>query len=311
MSCSEYEIYEKLLEIGFSEEEIKKEIEKKTREFGGFMSEAGILFIIAKENGINIDSPDQNPENYEEYQEFLEEIDYDEFTINISNLEEGMQNIVLLGKILNISAPREFVRKDSSVGYVGSFYIADTTGKVKIVAWNDKTKLMNNEYFAIDQLIRIIGGYIKSNRNGVLEVHLGKKAEIILAPQDIPKRIIEELMSISTKERELEKQRKNGMQLYDLLSRYSFIKKVQGDIGIEDFREITKKDGEKTFLLKCIFSDNSMSIRLLVWGMNAVRMFKLIQDGDYVEFKNLFVKENTFTNEKELIYTQKSSLEVL
>jgi hypothetical protein len=45
--------------------------------------------------------------------------------------------------------------------------------------------------------------------------------------------------------------------------------------------------------------------------MNAVRMFKLVQDGDYVVFQNLAVKENKYTNEKELVYTQKSSLEIL
>jgi replication factor A1 len=311
MCCSEYEIYEKLLEMGFTEEELEKELKRKANEYGGFMSEEAILFLIAKENGININSPDLESEEYKEYNENREEIDYDEFTINISDLEEGMQQIVLIGKILKVFPPREFIRKDSSMGRVGSFYIADTTGKMKIVVWNEKTELMNNEYFTIDQLIRIIGGFSKSNKDGVLEVHLGKKGEIILAPQDISKKKREELNVIILKEIELEKQRKNDMQLYDLISRYSFIKKAQGNIKVENFREIVNKNGEKTFLLKCIFSDNSMSIRLVVWGMNAVRMFKLVQDGDYVVFQNLAVKENKYTNEKELVYTQKSSLEIL
>ena len=311
MCCSEYEIYEKLLEMGFTEEELEKELKRKANEYGGFMSEEAILFLIAKENGININSPDLESEEYKDYYEYKEEIDYDEFTINISDLEEGMQQIVLIGKILKVFPPREFIRKDSSMGRVGSFYIADTTGKMKIVVWNEKTELMNNEYFTIDQLIRIIGGFSKSNKDGVLEVHLGKKGEIILAPQDISKKKREELNVIILKEIELEKQRKNDMQLYDLISRYSFIKKAQGNIKVENFREIVNKNGEKTFLLKCIFSDNSMSIRLVVWGMNAVRMFKLVQDGDYVVFQNLAVKENKYTNEKELVYTQKSSLEIL
>lgn len=311
MSSSEYEIYEKLLGLGFTEEELTKEIRKKANEFGGFMSETGILFIIAKENGIKVETPEYGGKEYEEYQEYFNEIDYDEFTMHISDLEEGLQNIVILGKILKIFAPREFVRKDSSTGLVGSFFIADITAKVKIVLWNEKTKIMDNEYFTNDQLVRILGGYTKLNREGTIEVHIGKRAEIILAPQDIPKKKLDELMSIRNEERELENQRKIDMQLYDLLSRYSFIKKVRGYIKIEEFREITKKNGEKTFLLKCIFSDNSLSIRLVVWGMNAVRMLKLIQDGDYVLLQNLTVKENTYTNEKELLFTQKSSLEIL
>jgi hypothetical protein len=308
MSSTEYEIYEKLLEMGFSEDELEKEIQRKAKEFGGFMSEKSILFIIAKENGIKIKSPDYKNE---EYEDIVQEIDYDEFTITISELEEGMQKVVLLGKILKIFAPREFIRKDSSRGKVGSFYIIDATGKVKVVAWNDKTEFMNNEYFHIDQFIRIIGGFIKLNKVGEFEVHLGKKAEIILDPQDISKRKREELKAIFFEKKELDNQRKNEMQLYDLISKYSFIKRVKGYIQIEDFQEITKKDGEKTFLLKLVLSDNSMAMRLVVWGMNAIRMFKLVQDGDYVLFQNLAVNENTYTNSKELVYTQKSSLEIL
>jgi hypothetical protein len=308
MISTEYEIYEKLLEIGFSEDELEKEMQRKAKEFGGFMSEKSILFIIAKENGISIKSPDYK---IEEYEDFIQEIDYDDYTITISELEEGMQKVVLLGKILKIFAPREFIRKDSSHGKVGSFYIIDSTGKVKVVAWNENTEFMNNEYFQVDQAIRIIGGFVKLNKASEFEVHLGKKAEIILDPQDISKQKREELKAIFFEEKELEKQRKNEMQLYDLISKYSFINRVKGYIQIEDFREITKKDGEKTFLLKLVLSDNSMAMRLVVWGMNAVQMFKLIQDGDYVLFKNLAVNENTYTNSKELVYTQKSSFEIL
>jgi hypothetical protein len=182
---------------------------------------------------------------------------------------------------------------------------------VKVVVWNDKTSLMHNEHFIIGQLIRIVGAFTKSTKSGTLEVHLGKRSEIILAPQDVQEQLKQKLNTISREKLELKKQRKNEMQLYDLISRYSYIKKIQGNIKIEDFQEITKKDGEKTFLLKCILSDSSMSMRLIVWGTNAIQMLKLINDGDVVLLTDLVIKENTYTNEKELVFSQKSSLEVL
>ncbi len=311
MSSSEYSLYNKLLKKGFSEEELEKEMQRKAKEFGGFMSERGILFIIAKENGINVQSPEIDTEGYMEYQELLDEIDYNEFTINISELEEGMQNIVLIGKILEIYKPKEFVRKDSSIGQVGSFYIADTSGKIKIVLWNEKTKFMNNEYFKIDQLIRIIGGFCRKNREGLLEVHLGRKSEIIISPQDIPCQTKKKLLNLANLEQETKERIKNDMQIFDLVSKYTYIKRIQGMIEIENFREMTKKDGSKTFLLKCLLSDSSMSIRLVIWGMHAVKILKLINNGDYAAFQNLIVKENSYTNEKELIYTRNSSLEII
>jgi len=52
MSTSIDDLYQKLLESGFSEEELERQVHSKAKEFGGFMSKQGILYIIAKENGI-------------------------------------------------------------------------------------------------------------------------------------------------------------------------------------------------------------------------------------------------------------------
>ena len=99
MSISVDELYQKLLDSGISEAELEKQVQNKESEFGGFMSKQGILFIIAKENGIYIQSPEISDQLYEEFEE---EIDYDEFTIQLSEIKEEMRNIVLLGKILQI-----------------------------------------------------------------------------------------------------------------------------------------------------------------------------------------------------------------
>jgi len=56
MSISVDELYQKLIESGISETELEKQVQNKESEFGGFMSKQGILFIIAKENGIYVQS---------------------------------------------------------------------------------------------------------------------------------------------------------------------------------------------------------------------------------------------------------------
>ena len=81
MSISVEELYQKLIESGISEAELEKRVRNKENEFGGFMSKQGILFIIAKENGIFVQSPEISEQ---EYEAFEEEIDYDEFTIKLS-----------------------------------------------------------------------------------------------------------------------------------------------------------------------------------------------------------------------------------
>ena len=93
MSISTDDLYQLILDSGISEAELEKQVRHKENEFGGFMSKQGILFIIAKEHGIYI----QSTENIEQvYNDFEEEIDYDEFTIKSSELTEDTNNFVLL-----------------------------------------------------------------------------------------------------------------------------------------------------------------------------------------------------------------------
>ena len=156
ISASVDELYQKLLDLGLSEEELEKKVKSKVEEYGGFMSKQGVLFIIARENGLDVRSPDIDDYVYDELEE---EVDYDEFTIDISDLREGMSNIVLLGKILKVNKAREFVRKDESVGKVCSFLLGDPTGVIKVILWDERVDNTKHEYFNSSELVRIIGGF--------------------------------------------------------------------------------------------------------------------------------------------------------
>ena len=79
----------------------------------------------------------------------------------------------------------------------------------------------------------------------------------------------------------------------------------------KEFKEIIKNNGEETFLLKLILSDDTSSIRVLIWGMNAIESLKNLSDGDGVKLSDVIIKENSYTNEKELVFTKNSSLEIL
>ena len=304
MSSSIEEIYQKLLEQGFTEKELEKEIHKKAKEYGGFMSKQGILFIIAKEYGMNINSPEIATELYQEVEE---DINYDEFTIPISNLREGMENLVLTGKILKYFPPKEFLRKDNSIGAVSSCIIGDNSGEIKVVMWDKKAIAMNNDSFKEGELVRIFSDYTKINQDGNLEVHVGKKGKIILAPRDINSKIKKQLEKITYKR----KQFNNHFSISSLINKYSFIQKLKGQVHIKEFKEITKKDCEKMFLLKLILSDDSGSVCVNIWGMNAIETLKLIEEGDHIIVKNLSVKFNSYSSKKELSFTKNSTLEVV
>ena len=97
----------------------------------------------------------------------------------------------------------------------------------------------------------------------------------------------------------------------DLVEGFNYIPQIRGQIQIERFKEITKNSGEKTFLLKLLLSDDSTTIRVLIWGMSAVEYLKMINDGDVVVISNVAVKKNTYTNERELVFTKNSTIDNL
>ncbi|MCK4382358.1 MAG: hypothetical protein KAW66_03610, partial [Candidatus Lokiarchaeota archaeon] len=292
-----------------SEAELEKQVQHKESEFGGFMSKQGILFIIAKENGIYIQSPEISEQLYEEFEE---EIDYDEFSIQLSEIKDEMRNIVLLGKILQIFETRDFTRKDGTGGKVSSFLFGDNSETVKVVLWGDKADFSKNEYFRVNELIRIIGAYCKKGKDNNLEVHLGKRGKIILSPEIPNKNLRLRLDSIKVKSQNgREIKSKSTSKIKDLVESFKYIKTIQGQIKIEEFKEINKKSGEKTFLLKILLSDDSATIRVLIWGMFAIECLKIITEYDTVVISNVAVKENDYTREKELIFTKNSTLQIV
>jgi replication factor A1 len=304
MSASVDELYQKLLDIGLSEEELEKKVKSKVEEYGGFMSKQGVLFIIARENGLDVRSPDIDDYVYDELEE---EVDYDEFTIDISELREGMSNIVLLGKILKVNITREFVRRDESVGKVCSFLLGDPTGTIKVVLWDEQVDSIKHEYFNPNELVRVIGGYSKLGQNEVLEVHIGRKGTLILSP-DICDKKREQLEAITITGLEETTPNNTLGPLSQVIEKNKYITAVKGTVQIEEFKELELKSGDKSFLFTMFLEVDDYTIRVKAWGMKAIGCLKAVNDGDFVSITNLAVKENKYTGEKELVFTKNSNV---
>ena len=75
--------------------------------------------------------------------------------------------------------------------------------------------------------------------------------------------------------------------------------------------KLTLKNGEKSFLLKLLLSDESGSIKVNIWGMYAVEYLKIIEEGKNIKLFNAMIKENKYSNEKELSFVKNSKLEVM
>lgn len=296
------QLYQSLLEAGFSEKEIFDKLKKKKEEYQGFMSKEAILVLIAKEFGLNVKLSDTDIDIYGISDD---EVDYDEFLIAISNITEEMSNIVILGRIGKILNINTFHRKDGTIGNVGSFIIYDNSGSIKVVLWGEHVKIMNEKYFQTNELIRLIGGYSKIGLRNKLEVHLGKNSKILLSTEEIDQK------QVHVKEKPPEISRAEKIVIKDLNNediRDNFVAQIKGTVDKLEFKEQEKKGGDIRFLLKFVLYDNISSIGVVVWGLKAIKLLKLINEGDSIILSNFLVKYNTYSKVNEIHLVKNSKL---
>ncbi len=311
MSSDAQDIYQAMVKAGYSEDDIKREIQSKTREFQGFMTKEGALYLVAKELGIKLNSGETVPDDieHEELGYYDEDIDYDEFAVPISVIQPGVSNIVILGRIVEVFPPREFQRKDGTGGIVGSFVIIDKKeDSIKVVLWGEKTKVMNNEYFGANEIIRVVGGYAKESREGAPEVHIGNKGKVMLAPKDVNLRLIPIEVSESDVTFSSSSVNRNIKKIEELEDTEGFVKFIAGNIGSIDLKEVKKKDGGLTFLLKMKLNDKTSSIDINVWGDQAIYYLKTLNEEEYYIFSNVSIRYNPFSQSNEVYFTRLTKL---
>ena len=59
----------------------------------------------------------------------------------IDDIDEDDQDIIVMGRVIDLSEIREFDRDDGNTGFVRNLEIADDTGSMKVVLWNDDAKM--------------------------------------------------------------------------------------------------------------------------------------------------------------------------
>jgi replication factor A1 len=239
-------------------------------------------------------------DNLEDYDN---NIDYNDFLIPISKVTEGMQNIVVSGKVVNILGLQSFNRKNGTQGHLRKFQLCDNSDCINIVLWGEQTKLMDNKLFQIGAFVQIIGGYSKNGLEDELEIHLSKQGKLILQEKRVS-----EMNIVLPSQKNISSSKLNINQIYN---KEGFIPFVLGVVHLEEFKSITLKTEEETFLLKFSLSDDTGTIKVIVWGKKAVELGKFLIDGDKVQISNVKINFNSFLNEKELSLTRNSQFKAL
>ncbi|MGP8337861.1 MAG: OB-fold nucleic acid binding domain-containing protein [Methanosarcinaceae archaeon] len=166
----------------------------------------------------------------------------------IIDIKDGMGDINLCGRVVDISDVRTFSRKDGTEGRVCNIRIGDETGKIRVTLWDNKTDFTKDIDF--DDSIEIINGYAREN-------NFNQQVEIQVSNHGVIKKsdsVVEYKETFST--------------IADIVPGESY--SIEGAVsGLGELREFPRDDGTLNMVSNIYVSDDTGRIRIALWGDHA------------------------------------------
>lgn len=259
-------------------EEIVKMIEEKVKSSKGYFTHEIAAHIVASELGVQTSQRSLQPE------------------ILIKSLVSGLSDVTATGRVIYASPCRSFTRSDGTEGNVKRLLIADRSGVVKVVLWDEKAKLADIEIADPGQIVKFSHGYVRAGLDGKLELNLGARGEIEVLPQDRMRdeyppveKFIRKIGEITGKNR-----RVNVLGVVQRIFPESLFK---------------RKDGSEGKTRRLWLRDTTGQIRVVFWNREVEEISNL-RKGDYLRIMNAKVKSQS-DRQLELHVEETSNVEVM
>ncbi|NLE05200.1 MAG: hypothetical protein GX638_10445 [Crenarchaeota archaeon] len=206
---------------------------------------------------------DLDPQNIDE-QDFPSA---SKFNTKIDKLTLDQKNINLEGNVTAVFPVSNFTRSDQTPGKVLRFKVADETGEVFAVAWNEKVDEIESK-LKRGSTVGIVNARIKPNQLGEPEIN------------------VDSFTGISVSEPILFK-----VQLKDLMEDSGELC-VEGEVSSPPImRDIRTSKGEVVKLTAIELKDETATVRVTAWREHAETASKLVV-GQKVLLENVYAKRN-------------------
>ena len=249
-------IIERIIEeTGISRDKLDEMIKKKIEEYGGLLTEAGAAFSIARELGVKIEIKQEK----------------EEWT-DISKVNEDLGFVNIAGIVKAVTLVKEFDR-DGGKGKVVRILVADSSGEIWVVLWNQDAELVEAGKIGPGTIIGVKNGTIRKNLAGELEINVGMRGRVIINP------------NIDKELPEIEKPKRIS-ELREGMENISIYGKV---LAIFPKREFSS--GDRTGKVASIIVSDGTEARVVLWG-DLADMADKLSIGDIVKIENAYTKEN-------------------
>lgn len=239
---------------GKTSQEIQQLIEKKKQKFSGLLTDSGAAFMIAKELGIELG---------------LESIK----RVTISQLKDGMQNLDLLVRVMQVFAPKEF-EKNGKRGKLCNLVVADTTGEIRLTIWHDDVKKIQENQVKRGTVLLLKNCYVKSF-NEKLQASLAYNGSIEVEPDEL----FADLPDAKSQETKIEEMAE-GMNDINVIAR------VFRKYPATEF----DKGERKGKVMNILIGDKTGTMRATAWN-DLVEQTQKIQENEVVRIEGAYIKK--------------------
>jgi len=232
-----------------SREEILEKLEMEKGKTGGFISDKTLLRMIAAE--FNVEFPHDKALTPK---------------LSIRDLIPSLNDVTLIGRVIAVFPPKAFNGRKS--GKVASLFVADISGMLRVVLWNDKTSLMQSGEIKVGQIIRFSHGYTREDRSGHVELHVGEKSEIETNPHGVEEKNYPFIGEFTTRIGEVIHTYKN--------KRVNIKGTVKELFPASTFQ---RRDSSSGRVMRFVLGDETGKMPVVVWNEKAGELERVIRKG--------------------------------
>lgn len=238
-----------------SRDQIMKRIEKERHKTGGLISDETLLRMIAAEFGCETTGS---------------RVEMPKLAVN--DLFPGLNDVTVTGRVLAVFPSRTFGGERE--GRLSSLLLADKSGLLRVILWNEKTDLIESGKLKVGLVVRLSHGYTRES-GGNTELHLGPRGEAELILEGVKEKDYPNLLEFSTKIIDMTSSLRNKR-----VSTVAVVKRIFPTTAFDRGNSVQGK------VMRFLVDDGTAEIIVVAWNERVDELEIMLKLGDRLQIVN-------------------------
>jgi len=195
----------------------------------------------------------------------------------IRDLVSGLTDVTVVGRVITTYPVQTFTRPDGTEGRVTRLLIADKTGTLEVVLWDDQASLAESGKVKEGEIIKVSHGYVRQGLDGKLELHVGTRGVVQISPSGVVESEYPSVTQFIQKIEEITGEHRKA----------SVVGVVQSVQSVSEFK---RSDGTSGKVRRLLLRDETGQITVVFWNANVDQLGE-VKKGDCLQLLNARVKE--------------------